>query len=71
MSLVLASILLLAALAESAPEQAAGAAIAVGIAIVPYCFARSVESLAAPVQRRSEPSWLLTVGQWACGTGTE
>lgn len=32
--------------AESAPQQAAGAAFALGIAIIPYVFSRSVQSVA-------------------------
>lgn len=31
--------------AESAPQQAAGAAMAVAWAVLPYCFARSVEKI--------------------------
>jgi hypothetical protein len=29
--------------AESAPQQGAGAALAVAIAVIPYCFARALE----------------------------
>lgn len=32
-------------MAESAPQQAAGAAMAVACAAIPYCFARAVEKL--------------------------
>lgn len=31
--------------AESAPQQAAGAAIAIGLAVIPYCLARSLEKI--------------------------
>lgn len=31
--------------ADSAPQEAAGAAMAVGIAVIPYVFARSVEAI--------------------------
>jgi hypothetical protein len=31
--------------AGSAPQQAAGAALAAAMAVVPYCFARSVDEL--------------------------
>jgi hypothetical protein len=30
---------------DSAPKQAAGAAIAVALVVIPYCFARAVEAL--------------------------
>lgn len=33
------------AFAESAPQQAAGAAMALAWAVLPYCFARAVEKL--------------------------
>lgn len=33
------------AFAESAPQQAAGAALALAWAVLPYCFARAVEKL--------------------------
>jgi len=29
--------------ADSAPKQAAGAALAIGLAVIPYCFARLLE----------------------------
>ncbi|WP_257385004.1 hypothetical protein [Tahibacter caeni] len=31
--------------AESAPQQAAGAALALGLAAIPYCFARALQML--------------------------
>lgn len=34
--------------ADSAPKQAAAAAIAVGLAVIPYCMARAVTELSAP-----------------------
>ncbi len=42
-------IFILAAFAESgAPQQAASAAIGIGIAIIPYCIARAVSDLSKP-----------------------
>jgi Flp pilus assembly protein protease CpaA len=34
-----------ALLLQSAPQQAAAAAIAVGLAVIPYCIARAAEGL--------------------------
>jgi hypothetical protein len=34
--------------AKSAPQQAAGAALAAAIAIIPYCLARAVNELSNP-----------------------
>src|SRR5258708_4285824 len=34
--------------ANTAPQQAAGAALAAAIAVIPYCFARAVEIMASP-----------------------
>jgi hypothetical protein len=36
------------AMPQSAPQQAAGAAIALGVAVIPYVFSRAVEKLAGP-----------------------
>lgn len=35
-------------LADSAPQQAAGAAIAIAFGVLPYCFARAVERVGEP-----------------------
>ena len=35
----------MAIFAEAAPAQAAGAALGVGLAVVPYCFARALEGI--------------------------
>lgn len=37
------ALLLLALVAQGAPQQAAGAAIAVAVAVIPYVFTRAVE----------------------------
>lgn len=34
--------------AASAPQQAAGAAMAAACAVIPYCLARAIQALAAP-----------------------
>lgn len=39
--------------ANSAPQQAAGAAMALAWAVIPYVFARAAEKLNAPVQKPS------------------
>lgn len=36
--------------AQSAPQEAALAAIAVALAVIPYCFARAVTELAKPAE---------------------
>lgn len=46
--------LLEALTADSAPKQAAAAAVAVAFGVLPYCFARACTELAAPSPRRSE-----------------
>lgn len=40
--------------ASGAPQEAAGAAIACAIAIIPYVFARSVEKLSAKNEKKTQ-----------------
>lgn len=40
--------------AESAPQQAAGAALAAACAVVPYCLARAVQEIKREVQQEKE-----------------
>jgi hypothetical protein len=43
---------LLSVFAQSgAPQQAAAAALAVGLAVIPYCFARAIDELARANRR--------------------
>jgi hypothetical protein len=42
--------------ANGAPQQAAGAAIALAIAVVPYIFTRAVEGFVADLQAKEKPS---------------
>jgi hypothetical protein len=44
-TLIGGTILLFTLLADSAPQQGAGAAMAVAWAVIPYCFARAVEKI--------------------------
>jgi hypothetical protein len=41
-------ILLVAAFMNSAPQTAATAAIGIGLAVIPYCFARAIEKMRGP-----------------------
>ncbi|MEX1213311.1 MAG: hypothetical protein WEA36_10740 [Balneolaceae bacterium] len=40
-------------MAESAPQQAAGAAIAVASAVIPYCIARAIDEIGRPATNGS------------------
>jgi hypothetical protein len=40
--------------ATGAPQQGAGAALAVALAVIPYCFVRAVESWAEPSASEAE-----------------
>jgi hypothetical protein len=42
--------------AKSAPQQAAGAAMAICWAVLPYVFARAAESLSGPAERPAAQS---------------
>lgn len=47
--------------AQSAPQQAAGAAMAAAMVIVPYVFTRAVEGLGRPAAAASEAPEKLTL----------
>lgn len=44
---------------QSAPQQAAGAAIAIGLAVIPYVFARCVQIVISETHRREESRRLI------------
>lgn len=46
--------LLAAMVQDSAPKQAAAASVAVGLAVVPYCFARSLDEISAASTKTPE-----------------
>ena len=48
--------LLSVAVQTGAPQQAAVAAIAVALAVIPYCFARAIEKIDGP----KSPKWIPT-----------
>ncbi|RRN54971.1 hypothetical protein EIM48_11970 [Pseudoxanthomonas sp. SGNA-20] len=52
LSCVLAGLILVlgVATANGAPQEAAFAAIAVGVAVIPYCFARAISEISGPPQ---------------------
>jgi hypothetical protein len=55
------AILFISIMADSAPQQGAGAAVAVALVVIPYCMARSFEkagqeSLAKTLERLVPPS---------------
>lgn len=45
---------------QSAPQQAAGAAMAIGFAIVPYVFSRCIQIIVSETYRREENATLVT-----------
>jgi len=45
---------------QSAPQQAAGAAMAIGLAIVPYVFSRCIQIIVSETSRRKENERLVT-----------
>ncbi|WP_049810495.1 hypothetical protein ABL850_14855 [Variovorax paradoxus] len=45
---------------QSAPQQAAGAAMAIGLAIVPYVFSRCIQIIVSETYRREESAKLVT-----------
>jgi hypothetical protein len=62
---IIASFVLFGAIVEdTAPKQAAAAAIAVGIAVIPYVFMRAVEST-----RNEELAELRQIAQFVAGNG--
>jgi hypothetical protein len=54
---VAGTLTLVSALAEStsAPQQAAGAAVAVAFVALPYCFARAAEGIRSERERNDKP----------------
>ena len=44
---------------QSAPQQAAGAALAIGLAVIPYVFSRCVQILVSESRRRNEVDRLI------------
>lgn len=45
---------------QSAPQQAAGAAMALGLAVIPYVFSRCIQIIASETHRREENAKLVT-----------
>ncbi|MDO9357892.1 MAG: hypothetical protein Q7T70_02725 [Polaromonas sp.] len=44
---------------QSAPQQAAGAALAIGIAVIPYVFSRCIQIIVSETYRREESKRLI------------
>lgn len=45
--------------ASSAPQQAAGAAMAIALAVIPYCFARAVQIVESEGRRKKHERLVL------------
>lgn len=63
--------LLMTMAADSAPQQAAGAAMAVAWAVIPYCFARCVEKIGeVSISDALERQWRREQGEAVAVTQT-
>ena len=53
--------------ATGAPQEAAAAAVGLGLAVIPYCFNRALDEFDRPAVKRQQPAQVTSVRCNVCG----